>query len=158
MPVSQQPTGKNGQPQFSHDSRLSSGTANFQKSSTNTPKSGATTAKQLHPNLEKNHQLSITEINTVAEVDVATVHCLIVLYNSLVEPHRLDRVFAVPILKVQTAQPAFLNSVFQQHSYLNHITFPQLSSNTVSLMTCCRGVIHDHLIHQNYCTHFWDRQ
>ena len=44
MPVPQQTTSiKNGQPQFSHDSRSSSGTANHHKSSTNTPRSGPTT-------------------------------------------------------------------------------------------------------------------
>ena len=278
MPVPQQTTSiKNGQPQFSHDSRSSSGTANHHKSSTNTPRSGPTTdalkkdfcpeskgcpllrqcphfksldlqsrydhvkklklcfnclgphafkdcksettcrtdgcqrrhhtllhrdqhpavssavntrrhlpgivpilpvtlsygnnqistyalldsgssvtllaesaAKLLQPDLERNQQLSVTGINTVAEVDVATIQCFIGPYNSPVQPHRLDKVFSVPTLNVQTAQPAFLNSVCQQHPHLNHVKFPQLSSNSVSLLIgvdsydviCSRGVIH----------------
>ena len=56
----------------------------------------------------------------------------------------------MPTLNVQTAQPAFLNSVCQQHPHLNHVKFPQLSSNSVSLLIgvdsydviCSRGVIH----------------
>ena len=107
-------------------------------------------AKLLQPDLERNQQLSVTGFNTVAEVDVATIQCFIGPYNSPVQPHRLDDVFSVPTLNVQTAQPAFLNSVCQQHPHLNHVKFTQLSSNSVSLLIgvdsydviCSRGVIH----------------
>ena len=107
-------------------------------------------AKLLQPDLERNQQLSVTGINNVAEVDVATIQCFIGSYNSPVQPHRLDNVFSVPTLNVQTAQPASLNSVCQQHPHPNHVKFPQLSSNSVSLLIgvdsydviCSRGVIH----------------
>ena len=86
----------------------------------------------------------------VAEVDVATIQCFIGPYNSPVQPHRLDNVFSVPTLNVQTPQAAFLISVCQQHPHLNHVKFRQLSSNSVSLLIgvdsndviCSRGVFH----------------
>ena len=71
-------------------------------------------------------------------------------YNSTVQPHRLDNIFSVPTLNDHTAQPAFLNSVCQQHPHLNHVKFPHLSSYTGSLLIgvdpydviCSCGVIH----------------
>ena len=107
-------------------------------------------AKQLKPNLQGNQPLSVSGNNTVAEIQVATLQCFIGLYNSAVQPHRLDNVLSVPTLNVQTAQPNFLNSVCQQHPHLKHVTFPQLHSNNVSLLIgvdaydviCSRGVIH----------------
>ena len=107
-------------------------------------------AKQLKPNLQGNQPLSVSGINTVAEIQVATLQCFIGPYNSVVQPHRLDNVLSVPTLNVQTAQPNFLNSVCQQHPHLKHVTFPQLHSNNVSLLIgvgaydviCSRGVIH----------------
>ena len=68
-------------------------------------------------------------------------------HGTAVQPHRLDNVLSVTTLNVQTAQPIFFNSVCQQHPHLNHVTFPQLHSNIISLLIgrdviCSPGVIH----------------
>ena len=107
-------------------------------------------AKQLKSNLQSNQPLSVSGITTVAEIQVATLQCFIGPYNPSVQHHRLNNVLSVPTLNVQTAQPNFRNSVCQQHPHLNHVTFPQLHSNNVSLLIgedaydviCSREVIH----------------
>ena len=107
-------------------------------------------AKQFHLDLERNQQLSVTAINAVAEGDVATIQCFFGSYYNPVQPHRLDKVFSLPTLNIQTAQQALLNSVCLQHPHLNHVKFPQLKTNTVSLLIgvdsydviCSRGFFH----------------